>query len=38
MTEVKATPLEIIHADEPIMEIRLSNSYTARVRLIVTSA
>jgi hypothetical protein len=35
--EVKLIPLDVIHADEPVMEIRLSNGYTMRARLIVTA-
>jgi hypothetical protein len=34
----KPKPLEIIHADEPILEFRLSNGYTVRARLILTQA
>ena len=36
--EVKLVPVEIIHADEPVMEIRLANGSTIRARLIITAA
>ena len=35
--DVKLVPVEIIHADEPVMEIRLANGSTMRARLIITS-
>jgi hypothetical protein len=34
----KPTPLDIIHADEPVLEFRLSNGFTARARLALTGA
>lgn len=34
----KPIPLEIIHADEPMLEFRLSNGFTARARLVLTAA
>lgn len=35
---VRPTPLEIIHSDEPVLEYRLSNGFTARARLVVVAA
>lgn len=32
----KLVPVEILHADEPVMEVRLANGYSIRCRLIVT--